>query len=333
MEESKRNFVKDGDKYIYVGEIETTNLPPGIYVPFVSDNGFTLEDTYLGERDRSLYRHEENTKNAKFIGYHLRNSDKFKINKAVNIQIPNKQILPLENYSPNFKAISERIEVFLKKINSDKTNNQFKEDKYLIAGEPGTGKSEFVKRECKKMVLLYDARVILIHNQDDLRAMYSAHGFSTIEKSFKDELIVYVFEEFDSLIESFGENIFKELLDSKVRNRKQITFMITNYPDKLPVAITRKGRIDYIEMIGPKSFSINFIYDLYETLIGEQLPKKHRNSDWLEEVKNRLTPAEIVNLIKESYFYNEDIDETWRRRKVKTEEEEIILKRNGVTGF
>jgi SpoVK/Ycf46/Vps4 family AAA+-type ATPase len=116
----------------------------------------------------------------------------------------------------------------------------------MLYGPAGTGKTCSVKIVANKMVerggIVFYASMppnIITHFLED---------FSRIEGERK---CIVILEDIDSLIHSFGEQGYLEMLDSAKTINNVLFIATTNYPDKLdPRIYNRPGRFSHVVRIG-----------------------------------------------------------------------------------
>lgn len=333
----RNNWVKFGSLYVYKGEVEIVELEPGIYIPKLANQTLSFDKIDSSEKGEDLFRYEENYKSRghRHIMFSEEEIEKIYQNRS-NKSSSNyliEDILALEEYSSDFRQVRLRVDSFLDKLENIDTSPSFKTDKILLMGGPGTGKTKFMERLSWELIRKHGAYVILIQNDSDLDKMIQGNGFSTISKELHGELVVYIIEEIENLVENSGENTIKTLLDSTTHQEKVIYFMTTNYPERLPAAITRPGRMDFKIKIDPKNFDPSYIYALYEIQMKKPFPEKYKESDWLKDAASRLVPAEFANFFKDAFFFDSDLQEMWIEYKNKMSNEQKNFKRNGITGF
>jgi chaperone BCS1 len=104
---------------------------------------------------------------------------------------------------------------------------------YLFYGPPGTGKSSLIRALVAHMGLRY------------CRCGFGPHQSASFLKDMGDDDVL-VIEEIDKCQ---GMSTLMTVLDGDP-TRRQITFMTTNHPTKVPAAVLRPGRCDVREYLG-----------------------------------------------------------------------------------
>ena len=236
----------------------------------------------------------------------------------------------------DFKTVFfEQKDKFLKYLSFFENNVQWFIDKQcprhlgiLLYGEPGCGKTSFIKA-----LVNHTERSVVTINLSKVKSLtelescfYKPYGHDT----YKD--CVFVIEDIDCMtdivldrklqqkpkevenfdkddakVDSFTLSHLLNLIDGLVEMPGRILIMTTNYVDNLDKALIRPGRIDFkIEM---KKASRNVIcqiisqyYDVNEEVI--------RHNSFFEQLEdNILTPAEVSDLIKNSFFSEKSVTE------------------------
>lgn len=143
----------------------------------------------------------------------------------------------------------------------------------LIFGPPGSGKSCTIKLITKKLIEQRDG-VVFYSSMSPTVTIPFLQDFFTIEKNRK---CIVILEDFDSLIESYGESKYLEMLDSAKTIDNVFFIATTNYPERLdPRVYNRPGRFSHVMKIG--------------------LPKPATRKAYLEAIlKNHKDIVEIVS--------------------------------------
>ncbi len=115
----------------------------------------------------------------------------------------------------------------------------------MLYGPPGSGKSCTIKILCKKLV---ERGGIVFYGSAPSMTNHFLANFSRIEGNRK---CIVIFEDFDTLIESFGESGYLEMLDSAKTIDNVMFIATTNYPERLDARIyNRPGRFSHVIKVG-----------------------------------------------------------------------------------
>lgn len=116
----------------------------------------------------------------------------------------------------------------------------------MLYGPPGTGKSCTIKIVCNKLV--ERGGTVFFSSGHPLNTMTFLTDFSKIENDRKS---IVILEDFDSLIQNYGEAAYLEMLDSAKSINNVLFIATTNYPDRLdPRIYNRPGRFSHVIKIG-----------------------------------------------------------------------------------
>jgi SpoVK/Ycf46/Vps4 family AAA+-type ATPase len=136
---------------------------------------------------------------------------------------------------------------------------------YLLYGPPGTGKTSFISAIASK----YNLDIFMVN-----------FGGNVCDSSFikliskLPERSLLVLEDIDCLFESresktsVSFSTILNILDGFACKNRLITFMTTNYKDKLDSALTRPGRIDYILEL--KYASKTILNEMYRSYFDDE---------------------------------------------------------------
>lgn len=116
----------------------------------------------------------------------------------------------------------------------------------MIYGPPGTGKSCTIKIVSNKLV---ERGGTVFHASINPNCVTSfLTDFSKIERDRKS---IVILEDIDSLIETWGESAYLEMLDSAKSINNVLFIATTNYPERLdPRIYNRPGRFSHVIKIG-----------------------------------------------------------------------------------
>jgi SpoVK/Ycf46/Vps4 family AAA+-type ATPase len=123
-------------------------------------------------------------------------------------------------------------------------------------GAPGSGKSSTVQLLIKDMITEYNGLALYIDNPK--LASSCLQMVRTIEPS---RPIVALFEDFDSLIDEYGENEFLALLDGEAQVDNIVFVGTTNYPEELDRRfVDRPSRFDLVIQVGMPTAAARHLY-------------------------------------------------------------------------
>lgn len=170
---------------------------------------------------------------------------------------------------------------------------------YMFEGKPGTGKSSLIFALASKL----DKNICILNLggiDDDAKLMKAI-------KDVHDDAILLI-EDIDSLFlkrETKCSITFSSLLnilDGMGRKDGMITFITTNYIERLDDALLRPGRIDYIIKFGASTK--DQIKQMFETIIPKQ-------KDKFEEFYKKIQHKEIIMSMLQKFLFdnrkNDDI--------------------------
>ena len=116
----------------------------------------------------------------------------------------------------------------------------------MIYGPPGSGKSCTIKLVSKKLV--ERGGTVFHANTRPGQVLSFLSDFSRIERNRKS---IVILEDIDTLIETWGESTYLEMLDSAKTIDNVLFIATTNYPEKLdPRIYNRPGRFSHVIKIG-----------------------------------------------------------------------------------
>lgn len=214
--------------------------------------------------------------------------------------------------------INNFIKIFEKNINLLKNEKKFVNFIVLLYGEPGTGKTEFIKflKEKYKMKLFYYRVSDIFNPLFGLSEMNIKKIF--YEASHSKKAILF-FDEADSLImnrKSIGNNsniynpIINEFL-TQIENFRGICFFATNYVENLDFASLRR----FSFKICFKNLKSENLIEAYETFFGK--------TEYLDdELKNEIKKLEGINIgdfyaVKKSIIYDENYEIIFKKESKK----------------
>lgn len=122
---------------------------------------------------------------------------------------------------------------------------------FLLHGPPGTGKSSTVNLVSARVVE-EDGLVVIMGPRANPAALSSM--LSAVRKVEPDRFITVVMEDFDNVIENYGEADVLSMLDGQDSINGIVFLATTNYLEKLPARIIdRPSRFDRVIEVGPPS--------------------------------------------------------------------------------
>ena len=193
---------------------------------------------------------------------------------------------------------------------------------FLIWGEPGCGKTGFIKALMN--LTKRHGISIKLNNSFDMNSLREIIYNDEISHDIiiPQQKRIIIFEDIDCMgdivedrntkkkidptsekpIINYNDNLsfFLNILDGLQECTGRIIIMTTNKPDFLDKALIRPGRIDY--NINFTKASINEIKEIIEFYWNESI-----NNNIIDSLNNKLTHAEIVNLCRTSDNFNETV--------------------------
>lgn len=139
------------------------------------------------------------------------------------------------------KSFFETLKTFIKREDIYKTNNWRYKLGCLLYGPPGASKTSSLNYAIHN-IFPKDSIVILTRGR-----LPSDELIETLNRSNKDSLIILIFEELATAIDSEPRSIPKmlDLLDGESSFNRFIAIATTNYPENLPGSLSnRRGRFD-----------------------------------------------------------------------------------------
>lgn len=211
--------------------------------------------------------------------------------KSVRLhEITNLEKTLLSNYNHK-KSLDHYVDTFVDKKTKEHINAKgFNHTGgVLFYGKEGTGKSTLIRNYCKKYVDSDDALCFYI----TCEGYYLDKVFQFLKsvRSSHDNVIFVIFEESEKIIESYESKI-KSFLDGNLSINHCMSFLTTNYIDKIPDAIMkRKSRVRYAIKVDVIT-EYEDVYDIVKNMLidvedkdCETLAKNLVNST-LDNIKN-----------------------------------------------
>jgi len=162
---------------------------------------------------------------------------------------------------------------------------------FLLFGPPGSGKTSTLNIVINQVVR--DGGIVLLGNDNPAIVGKMISAIRQIEP-FKNLLLVL--EDFDSLIERFGEDPYLSILDGEHSIDNCLTLATTNYPSRLdPRIYNRPGRFNDVVYIGMPSTQARKTY-LEHQLID------HRNVNEITELTKGFSIDHLKAVIQGVYL-------------------------------
>jgi SpoVK/Ycf46/Vps4 family AAA+-type ATPase len=126
---------------------------------------------------------------------------------------------------------------------------------YLLYGPAGGGKTSLVQQIIKKII--DKTGIVFICDNPSVLALALA-AFREVEPNRN---VVCIFEDLDSIIDSFGEDTILSILDGESQIDKVLNIATTNYPEKLDKRLVgRPRRFDRVLKIGMPNVAVRKMY-------------------------------------------------------------------------
>lgn len=161
---------------------------------------------------------------------------------------------------------------------------------YLVYGPPGGGKTSLIQQIIKK-IIQRKGLVFLCDNPQILGL-----ALATFREIEPDRNIVCIFEDLDTIIETYGEDTMLSILDGEMQVDKVLNIATTNYPEKLDKRLVgRPRRFDRVIRIGMPDDIVRRLY------FSEKLSiEKDDLTEWVDKTDNFsfAAMAELVISVK-----------------------------------
>lgn len=172
----------------------------------------------------------------------------------------------------------------------------------MIYGPPGSGKSCTIKLLSKKLV--EKGGTVFYASNHPIHLMKFLIDFSKIENNRK---CIVIFEDIDSLIQAYGENVYLEILDSAKTINNALFIATTNYPDRLdPRIYNRPGRFSHVIKIGLPS-------EVTRRAYLKAILKNHRDVEEIVKETNGFTIDHLTALVNATYREKKELSSEIKR--------------------
>lgn len=185
----------------------------------------------------------------------------------------------------------------------------------MIYGPPGSGKSCTIKIVSKKLV--EKGGTVFFSSCHPAVTMGWLNQFRKIEPNRK---AIVILEDIDSLIASYSESYYLEMLDSAKTIDNVLFIATTNYPERLdPRIYNRPGRFSHVIKIGMPTAAAR------EAFLKAIL-KSHKDVDQIVKETNGFSVDHLTALINSVYREKKELNNEIKRLKtlfeIKSSEEE-----------
>lgn len=171
---------------------------------------------------------------------------------------------------------------------------------YLVYGPAGGGKTSLIQQIIKK-IIGRNGLVFLCENPQILGL-----ALATFREIEPDRNIVCIFEDLDTIIETFGEDTMLSILDGEMQVDKVLNIATTNYPEKLDKRLVgRPRRFDRVIRIGMPDDTVRRLY-----FSGKLSIEKDELDEWVTKTDDFsfAAMAELVISVKcLGYTLNESV--------------------------
>lgn len=145
---------------------------------------------------------------------------------------------------------------------------------FLISGPPGGGKTSCLRLLSQRIIKDHDGIVILgVHHE------ILSNALQMVRRLEPNRKILCLLEDFDAMVDSFGEAGYLALLDGETQIDNIFFVATTNYLDKLDVRFRDR----------PSRFDTLFVVDM---------PNEAARHQYFEAREPSLTPAELAHWVR-----------------------------------
>jgi SpoVK/Ycf46/Vps4 family AAA+-type ATPase len=181
---------------------------------------------------------------------------------------------------------------------------------YLFHGKPGTGKTSFITSVASK----YDFDIYFLTFDSDL----DDKSFKMLVSSIPNNGILVIedvhnvhFSDSGKSMKAIGLSSVLNTLDGLARKNRLLSFMTTNYFDKLEPVLTRPGRIDKIIEF---KFVNEFIFKkMFETFLSNSEDGSKFKDFWTKIKSKDVSPA----ILQKYLFENRDVEDITSKESLK----------------
>lgn len=161
---------------------------------------------------------------------------------------------------------------------------------YLVYGPAGGGKTSLIQQIIKKII----ERKGLVFLCDNPQILGLA--LATFREIEPDRNIVCIFEDLDTIIDTYGEDTMLSILDGEMQVDKVLNIATTNYPEKLDKRLVgRPRRFDRVIRIGMPDDAVRRLY-----FSGKLSIEKDELDEWVTKTDDFsfAAMAELVISVK-----------------------------------
>lgn len=167
----------------------------------------------------------------------------------------------------------------------------------MLYGPPGTGKSCTIKIISNKLVER-GGTVFFSSNAPDF-VMKFLEDFAQVESERK---CIVILEDFDSLINAWGESRYLDMLDSAKSINNVLFIATTNYPERLdPRIYNRPGRFSHVIKIGLPGSKTRKAY-------LEAILKNHRDVEYIVDHTHNFSIDHLTALVNAVYREKKNLE-------------------------
>jgi GTPase SAR1 family protein len=200
--------------------------------------------------------------------------------------------------SPEYQKLTNEMVNFLK----PETRRKFEEKGFLykrsalLYGAPGCGKTVLVNRVIQEVVK--NGGVVLF--SQDPRILPKA--YEVLDDLQPETVTMVVFEEFDTIINQYGESILLNILDGEIQKQNVMYLATTNYLGKIPKRMIRPGRMSsVIEVRYPNTECRAQYFSLKMENDFKDLNK------WVEQTDG-LSVDELKEVVQSVYIFDQKLE-------------------------
>lgn len=177
----------------------------------------------------------------------------------------------------------------------------------LLWGDPGSGKTSTIQLLLKSIIEDYNGIAVFAGNPN-----ITSNCLQMIRRIEPVRPMIVVFEDFETMIQQWGEAEYLALLDGESQVSNVVFIATTNYPERLDKRfVDRPSRFDTIKLIPMPGADARRVYlqTKEPTLKGEELEK------WVKECKG-FSVAHLKEMIISVRYYGNEFKEVFKRLKL-----------------